>query len=423
MVEELYTEDSLVERLGEGPDAVVRGGEAHRQAEKELLENLPPPDRRMTVTELSAFRDVLGVAFTIEGRWNGRGPLRRGPGCIILVLAQTTVRSRPEFTGTGAGPGPSQSEDRGPASPCHSQAFAPPTSPTRGAGHAPGDAGRRGPGRSHRRLGGTWLSSHPMAAVRQLIRAPRRNICALSLTGTLDVDLLIGSGVADRVIFCFVSLGPFGLAPRFRQALEDETVEAEEHTGHGLTVALEAASRGLDFMPFYGPIGTALADRYLTIPSPVTGRPVQVARALEPDAAIVHAAAATSDGHTLLAGTIGVDVIVARAARRTIVTAERIVDRLPRSGARYLSRAEVHHVIEAPWGAHPLAHIPDYGMDWRALPAYARTAATADGFADWLATDLGETEQARRTRMGHHRMRQLRRAGAGEARQGGPGPA
>ncbi len=261
-------------------------------------------------------------------------------------------------------------------------------------------------------LGGTWLSARPMAAVRQLIRSGRSGLRIIALTGSLDVDLLVGAGAANRVAFCFVSLGPFGLAPCFRRALEGETIVGEEHSGHGLTTALEAASRGLDFLPFFGPVGTALADLYPTMASPVSGRPVQIAAAVAPDVCILHATAATPDGHVRLAGTVGVDVITARAAERVVVTTERLVERLPVEGGPYLGPASVDAVIKAPWGAHPLAFVPDYGLDWRVLLAYAEAAATRRGFDGWLQEHLGGTEQDWVGAIDEKSRRRLRRIGS-----------
>lgn len=238
-------------------------------------------------------------------------------------------------------------------------------------------------------LGGAWLSAHPMAAVQQLVRGGRHDLHVVSLTGSLDVDVLVGAGAARRVSYCFVSLGPFGLAPCFRRAAESDALELDEHTGHGITTALEAAARRLDFLPFYGPIGTSLAERY------PTRNGVQIAEALPLDVAILHAEAATPDGHVLLSASGGVDLPLARAAGRVVVTAERIVDRLPASGSRYLAAQEVHHVIEAPWGAHPLAAIPTYALDWQALLEYSDAAATAEGFDAWL-TERAPLERSRR---------------------------
>lgn len=266
-------------------------------------------------------------------------------------------------------------------------------------------------------IGGTWLSARPMAAVRQLIRARCTGLRIVSLTGSLDVDLLVGAEAAERVAFCFVSLGAFGLAPRFRRALEDGTIAAEEHSGHGLTTALEAASRGLDFLPFYGPVGTSLADRYRTIASPISGRPVQIAEAIAPDVCILHADAATSEGHVLLAPTVGVDVITARAADSVVVTAERLVDELPHCGGQYLSPANVDHVMEVPWGAYPLAFVPHYGMDWRALLAYADAAGTGRGFDNWLAANIGDSEEDVLRLLDEQTRARLRRSGSPQAEE------
>lgn len=272
-------------------------------------------------------------------------------------------------------------------------------------------------------LGGAWLSSHPLAAVRELVRRGRRHLHVVSLTGSLDVDVLMGAGAADALSFCFVSLGPFGLAPCLRRAVADGTLALDEHTGHGITTALEAAARRLDFLPFYGPIGTSLAERYPTIASPVGGAPVQVAAALPLDVAILHAEAATPEGHALLSGSGGVDLPLARAAARVVVTAERIVERLSASGNRYLPAPEVHHVVEAPWGAHPLASVPDYALDWRALLDYADAAASSEGFAGWLQAELAVPESERARRLPARRRRALTAAAAGDGGWPAPRPA
>jgi ketosteroid isomerase-like protein len=86
MVDECYAQDCVMERLGEGSDGVVHGAAELRTREQELLDLLPRPDRRMRVSDVTAERDVLAIAFTIEGRWRGQGPLRRGPGTLLLTL-------------------------------------------------------------------------------------------------------------------------------------------------------------------------------------------------------------------------------------------------------------------------------------------------------------------------------------------------
>lgn len=88
MVNQLYSEDTVVERLGEGPEAVLRGRESLLLAELDLLELLPTPQRQMKVVEIKSDRDLLAVRFTIGGSWGGRGPARVGPGSVVLTFDQ-----------------------------------------------------------------------------------------------------------------------------------------------------------------------------------------------------------------------------------------------------------------------------------------------------------------------------------------------
>ncbi len=86
MVNQLYAEDAVVERLGEGPEAVVRGRDSLLLAELDLLELLPRPQRRMEVVEFTSDRNVMAVRFTIGGSWRGSGPARVGPGSLVLTF-------------------------------------------------------------------------------------------------------------------------------------------------------------------------------------------------------------------------------------------------------------------------------------------------------------------------------------------------
>ena len=69
-------------------------------------------------------------------------------------------------------------------------------------------------------LGGAWYSNHPMAAVRQLIRAGRKDLHAMTIVGSVDVDLLAGAGVISHLSFSMVTLEAFGLAPNVRRGVE-----------------------------------------------------------------------------------------------------------------------------------------------------------------------------------------------------------
>jgi len=62
-------------------------------------------------------------------------------------------------------------------------------------------------------VGGAWLSSHPMALVRQIIRSGIKNLHVMTILGSVDIDLLVGAGCVDKLMFSFVSMEAYGLPP------------------------------------------------------------------------------------------------------------------------------------------------------------------------------------------------------------------
>ena len=68
-------------------------------------------------------------------------------------------------------------------------------------------------------IGGSWLGGHPMAIIREIIRSKIKNLTAITVVGSIDIDLLIGAGCLKRLMFSFVSMEAFGLAPNFRRAI------------------------------------------------------------------------------------------------------------------------------------------------------------------------------------------------------------
>lgn len=228
-------------------------------------------------------------------------------------------------------------------------------------------------------LGGGWSANHPMAAVRQLIRAGRRDLHAIAMVGSVDIDLLAGAGVLGHVSFSMVTLEAFGLAPSFRAGIESGAMGFTEYTGAGLVLGLEAQGRGVPFIPYRGPLEAELPkrypDAYQVIECPFTGERLTATRAIRPDVAIVHATRCDAEGNAQWEGTSGCDVEMAKAAGRVIVTCEEIVPRdriLANPHATKLPGFYVDAVIEAPFGAHPCSHAPLYGVDAWEIREHAR---------------------------------------------------
>jgi glutaconate CoA-transferase, subunit A len=231
-----------------------------------------------------------------------------------------------------------------------------------------------------------------MAATRALVRRGVKHLHLVTLpTSTLQADLLIGAGCIATLETSAVSLGEFGSAPRFTAALLAGALRMRDATCPALHAQFQAAEKGVPFMPLRGLIGSdLLAHRtdWKIVDNPF-GRddPIVLLPALKPDAALFHAPLADRAGNVYI-GTQRELVTMAHAARRTIVTVEHIHDgdllRDPLLAAGTLPGFYVDAVAVEPRGAWPLP-LPDrYGLDAEHLSEYARLAATAEGFAQYL---------------------------------------
>ncbi len=254
-------------------------------------------------------------------------------------------------------------------------------------------------------LGGGWFANHPMAAVRQLIRDGRTNLHAITVVGSIDIDLLIGAGVLGHLTFSMVTLEAFGLAPHFRKAIESGKLAFTELTGLGLLLGLEAQGRGVPFIAYRGPFGSDLPaqypEQYASVTCPFTAEELTAVRAIEPDVAIVHALRADDNGDAQWDGTSGPDVEMVKAAKRVVVTCEEIVDRATIVEHAHMTKVPGYYVdavIEAPFGAHPTSHVPAYAFDAWQVKDYA-AAAAGDGYDQYVDTLRNETEEQYRKRV------------------------
>lgn len=217
-------------------------------------------------------------------------------------------------------------------------------------------------------IGGMGTSRKPMALVRALAAAGVRGLRVISVLGSVDVDYLLATGCVAEVHTAGVAIDGVGMAPRYRQARQSGEVRIVEWSEGSLHAALDAAARGLPSLPCSTSTASdvvALNDGLVVAPDPFTGAPVVHARALAPDVALLHVAAASPRGDLYIDGDAGFDVVTACAARTVIVTAERVTDRPGREAG--LSRIWVDAVILAPRGAWPTACYPVSAADGGAL--------------------------------------------------------
>src|ERR1043165_7148633 len=232
-------------------------------------------------------------------------------------------------------------------------------------------------------------SGVPMEATRALVRRGIKRLHLVALPpSTLQADLLIGAGCVETLETSAVSLGEFGPAPRFTAAILGKTITMKDATCPALHAAVQAAEKGVPFIPLRGLIGSdILAHRpdWRVIDNPFGNNdPIVLLPAIKPDVALFHASMADRAGNVF----VGRDrelATMAHASAHTIATVEKIYDGNlmddPALSAGTVPGFYIETIAVAPRGAWPLQLLDHYPADGAHLAEYARMAASAEGFA------------------------------------------
>lgn len=241
-------------------------------------------------------------------------------------------------------------------------------------------------------------SGPSLAATRALIAAGRRGLRLLAVpTSGMQADLLIGSGVVDEVEAAAVMLGELGAAPRFTAAVVGGTLRMRDTTCPAVHAALQAAEKGIPFIPLRGLIGSDVLrfrDDWQVVDNPFAGGgdggggdPIVLLPALRPDVALFHAPLADGEGNVWV-GRRRELVTMAHASRRTLVTVEEVVDGSlladEATAAGTLPALYVTAVAVAPGGSWPLGLPGHSEPDSAEQERYARAARSDEGFRAYL---------------------------------------
>ena len=224
-----------------------------------------------------------------------------------------------------------------------------------------------------------------MEVVRALIRKKSRGLRLLGVPILgMSADLLIGAGCVAEVETSAVSLGEAGLAPRFPEAVEKGEIEVRDATCPAIHTALQAAEKGVPYMPIGGILGSDLVSQRKDWR--VEGDLLLVP-ALRPDVALFHARWADEAGNVWV-GRRRELATAAHAARQTYVTYEEkragdmLEDELLAPGV--ISAVYVSGAVQAAKGAWPLGVPGVYGVDDTHVSQYAKAAKTREGFQRYL---------------------------------------
>ncbi|HLQ53900.1 MAG TPA: CoA-transferase [Streptosporangiaceae bacterium] len=232
----------------------------------------------------------------------------------------------------------------------------------------------------HVAIGGTLYSRTPMALVFALLRQRRRHLTVSRPLACYEIELFLSTGALDRVVTSWVGIGlPWGLAPIFRHYVERGEASYDEWSHLAMGLRYKAGAMGVPFLPSLTMLGSDLARTLdlQTVTCPYTGQQLAAVPALNPDVALIHAHRADMFGNVQVDGYRHMDADVAKAARKVIVSAERIVS--PEEIAAQPAQTMLPHfavdaVVAAPHGAYPHECYGLYGPDLEHFDAYVSAA-------------------------------------------------
>lgn len=214
-------------------------------------------------------------------------------------------------------------------------------------------------------IGGFGTNRIPTAVCHEILRQKKQRLAFAGHTATHDFQLLCAGNLTDRGqtlakidAAYIVGLEARGLSPQARRVMESGTVEVAEWSNYALAVRFRAAAMGVPYLPTRSMLGTDTKKESgaAEVICPYTGVKLLALPALYPDVAAIHVHEADVFGNARIRGTTVADLDVARAAKKLIITCERLIPH--EEFRREPDRTSipfycVDAVCEVPYGSYP----------------------------------------------------------------------
>ncbi len=214
-------------------------------------------------------------------------------------------------------------------------------------------------------IGGFGCDRFASAVCHEIVRQQKQNLTLSGHTATHNFQILAAGNLTGRGkllarvdIAYVVGLEARGLSPHGRRVMESGDVQTAEWSNYSLAVRVKAAAMGLPFLPMRSMMGT---DTFKKSPAkeilcPYTGERLLAIPACYPDVAVIHVHEADCFGNCRIRGTTVADIDLARAAKRLIITCERLIpnDDIRSDPTRtVIPYFCVDAVCEVPYGSYP----------------------------------------------------------------------
>lgn len=240
-------------------------------------------------------------------------------------------------------------------------------------------------------IGGFGQVRTPMAAIYEIIRQGKKNLTLAGKDACHDFDSLVASGSVSKVEVSYSFAQELrGLAPASRRAAEKGEIKvAAEWSNAAYQTRLKAAASGLPWIPAYSMLGTDefKVSAAMTVEDPFTKRPICLVPACFPDVAIIHVHRCDIYGNAQIEGILAMDFELARAAKRLIITTEKIIsdeEIRKEPWKTVIPYFYVDAVVEVPHGSHP-TNMPNlYYFDEEHMAEYMSTTRTPEGTKEYF---------------------------------------
>lgn len=246
------------------------------------------------------------------------------------------------------------------------------------------------PDGSHLFWGGFGFQRPPMAFAHELVRQKKRNLTIYTCGSEMETDILCGARVVSRFEVAFFAIEGIGLVPNVQRRIREGAVEFEDYTNLAMALRFLGGALGVPFMPLKSMLGSDMLAKHRFRPKkavvmdcPFTGEKVVLVPSVRPDFSIIHAQRVDREGNVQIDGIRGEDIEGARAGKKVIVTAEEIVDTefiRSQPDQTVIPNIYVHHVVECPWGSHPMMVYNYYDYDMEHVRMYYDQCKTEEGW-------------------------------------------
>jgi glutaconate CoA-transferase subunit A len=243
-------------------------------------------------------------------------------------------------------------------------------------------------------IGGFGGVRIPTALIHEVMRQGKKDLGFSGHVATHDCQLLSAAECFNRCDAAYiVGLEARGLSKQARRVFQSGKINVTEWSNGALSWRFKAAAMGVSFLPGRSMLGTDTFNYSAAkeIECPFTGQKYAALPALYPDVALLHVSRCDIYGNCQIDGIIVADDDIAKAAKRVVVTTEKLIrtDEIRNApNATVIPYWLVDAVIEVPFGSYPGNMPGEYFSDEEHINEWLRVEKDPEAFKKFLDRNI-----------------------------------